>query len=45
LLIGRKYTALQGEVADDLTVVGIKFGDYIGLKILEGAGSAGDPLE
>ena len=37
LLVGEKHAALQGEVADDLAVVRVKFGDHVGLKIFEGA--------
>ena len=35
LFVSEKNSALQGEVADHLAVVGVEFGDNIGLKIFE----------
>ena len=35
LFVGEKHAALQGEVADNLAVVRVKFGDHVGLKIFE----------
>ena len=37
LFVGEKHAALQGEVADNLAVVRVEFGDNVGLKILERA--------
>ena len=37
LFIGQQDAALQGEIADHLAVVGVKFGDDVGTKIFQGA--------
>ena len=42
LFVGEQHAALQGEVADHLAVIGIKFGDDVGLKIFEGVNLRAD---
>ncbi len=37
LLVGQKHAPLQSEISHDLSVVRVKFGDYVGLEILERA--------
>ena len=37
LLVGQQDAPLQREAADDLAVVGVKFGDDVGTKIFQGA--------